>query len=368
MTTNVEMLSTGSTIGILGGGQLGRMMALAAARLGFKTHIYCPDPNSPAFDVTPFKTIAAYDNHASLREFASAVDVITFEFENIPADALMILEDVKPTFPGHLALETSQDRLNEKLFFAEIGIETAPFRKVDSLADLQKAVVDLGRPAVLKTRTLGYDGKGQVSIQYDTKLEEAFSLLNGAPAILEGFISFSREVSVISARNLEGDICVYDVAENEHRNHILKRTIVPANLDAQIMQEARNIGRITAEALGYTGVMAVELFVVEDPEGTRLLVNEMAPRVHNSGHWTESACYTSQFEQHIRAICGWPLGSPQRHSNVIMDNILGDELNAWPLGLNDSSVSLHIYGKTEIRSGRKMGHANFLSQKPVSDS
>ncbi|MBL4785112.1 MAG: ATP-grasp domain-containing protein, partial [Cohaesibacteraceae bacterium] len=208
----------------------------------------------------------------------------------------------------------------------------------------------------------------QVSIQSDTKLEDAFLQLNGAPAILEGFISFSREVSVISARNLEGDISIFDVAENEHRNHILKRTIVPANLDAQTMQEALDIGRKTAEALGYTGVMAVELFVVEEPEGTRLLVNEMAPRVHNSGHWTESACYTSQFEQHIRAICGWPLGSPQRHSNISMENILGDELNAWPLGLTNSSVSLHIYGKTEIRTGRKMGHANFLSKKPVSNS
>jgi len=354
-----RVIPPGGVIGIIGGGQLGRMTALAAARLGYRCHIYCPETDSPAAQVSAAATVAGYDDLDALARFAAAVDVVTFEFENIPADSVRILSDRVPVRPNWRVLETAQDRLVEKSFFGSIGIATAPWRPVSCLAELEQAVAALGRPSVLKTTRLGYDGKGQVKIVPETNLAEAWEALEGAPAVLEGFIDFEREVSVVVARGLDGRHACFDTVENRHKNHILDVTIAPAPISAALAAEAAEIARRTVEALELVGLLAVELFVTRDQ---RLLVNEMAPRPHNSGHWTMDACLTDQFEQFVRAVCGLPLGSPARHSDAVMTNLIGDDIEQVPALLREAGAKLHLYGKSEARPGRKMGHVNRLGR------
>jgi 5-(carboxyamino)imidazole ribonucleotide synthase len=351
------ILSPGATVGILGGGQLGRMLAMAAARLGLKSHVFCPDAQSPAFDVCAARTVAAYEDEEALARFAAAVDVVTYEFENVPARTAEVLSGLRPVRPDAAALAASQDRLVEKEFIASLGIETAPFLAVDTAGHLARAVAQLGRPSILKTRRFGYDGKGQTQIKEGTDLAVAFRSLGGVPAILEGMVPFTKEVSVICARALDGGFKAYDVCENTHEHHILHRTVAPAAIDAASAAEAVRIARTIADALAYVGVLAVELFVTREPTGETMRVNEIAPRVHNSGHWTEDGAVTSQFEQHIRAIAGWPLGSTALHgSGVEMENLIGVEASEWPALLATEGVCLRLYGKSEERAGRKMGH------------
>ena len=350
-------LAPGDTIGILGGGQLGRMLAVAAASLGLKTHVFCPDVDSPAFDVCAAKTIAAYEDEAALRAFASAVDVVTYEFENVPARTAEVLGHVKPVRPDAAALAASQDRLVEKEFMASLGIQTAPFLAVDTAGSLARAVAQLGRPSILKTRRFGYDGKGQTPIREGTDLAVAFRSLGGAPCILEGMVPFSKEVSVVCARGVDGAFAAYDVCENEHEHHILHRTVAPAALTDESATKAVAMARTIADALAYVGVLAVELFVTQENGVETLRVNEIAPRVHNSGHWTLGGAVASQFEQHIRAISGWPLGATTRHgARVEMQNLIGFEVHDWPALLATQGVTLELYGKGEPRQGRKMGH------------
>ena len=357
------MLQPGDTIGILGGGQLGRMMALAAAKLGLKSHIFCPDPASPAFDVTPYKTVADYEDESALERFASSVKVVTYEFENIPAKAVDYLIARLPVLPNENVLKVSQDRLTEKNFFRSIDIPTAGFEPVNSTEDLAIAVEKLGLPALLKTRRFGYDGKGQVFLKNRDQIASAMDLIGDQPAILEAFVPFEREISVIAARNEQGQVVSYDIAENVHQNQILKQTTVPANIDADLARMARDIGEKVASELDYVGVLAVELFLLPETFEHRLVANEMAPRVHNSGHWTEAACLVSQFEQHIRAVAGWPLGHTDRHSDVVMTNLIGDDIDARSDYLQNGNIAYHSYGKTETRDGRKMGHINQISPK-----
>jgi 5-(carboxyamino)imidazole ribonucleotide synthase len=356
LTDTSSSLAPGSTIGILGGGQLGRMLALAAAKLGLKSHIYCPDPQSPAFDVTPLKTVAAYDDVEALKAFAAQVDVITYEFENVPAATAEILAGLKPLRPGVNALAISQDRLAEKSFLASKNIPVAPYRAVHSLEELQKAVSELGLPAVLKTTRLGYDGKGQRVLREAGDAEAAFAELQPHPLVLEGFVPFDKEISVVVARGLDGTVRAFDPAENVHRDHILYTSTVPASIAPGVEKHAQMLAKVIVVALDYVGVLGVEFFVVPGERQT-LLVNEIAPRVHNSGHWTEAVCLTDQFEQHIRAIAGWPLGDPRRMADVVMQNLVGDEVDIVPDGI-DGDTQPHLYGKAEARPGRKMGHIN----------
>ena len=362
MTRHEAIIAPGATIGILGGGQLGRMLALAAARLGLKCHIFEPEADSPAFEVSGQHTIAAYENEAALAAFARAVDVITYEFENVPAASARFLDAMRPVRPGPGILEATQDRLVEKQFLNSIGLPTALFRQVDDPGALARGVGQLGRPAILKTRRFGYDGKGQATVREGSDLPAVFRSLGSKPAILEGMVNFEREVSVIAARGLNGSFAAYDVCENRHENHMLSRTIVPARITAQTEALAVEMARKIADALQYVGIIAVELFVTQEwPEGggpsrQGLRVNEIAPRVHNSGHWTLDGAVTSQFEQHIRAICGWPLGSTRRHGAIVMDNLIGDDAARWPDILEEDGASLHLYGKSQARPGRKMGH------------
>ena len=352
-------LPPGSTVGILGGGQLGRMLALAAGQLGLKCHIFAPEADSPAFQVSAEHTVADYDDFAALEIFAKAVDAVTYEFENVPGDTAAFFELLVPLAPSSAALKTAQDRVDEKTFIAGLGIPVAPFAAVDEEADLEKAISRIGRPSVLKTRRFGYDGKGQTNILEETSAAAAWAEIGNSPAILEGFISFDKEISVIAARGWDGSVAVYDVPENRHENHILKTSTVPANISPATAEAARAMARKIIVALDYVGVMGIEMFV----SGTRLIVNEIAPRVHNSGHWTQDACVVSQFEQHIRAISGWTLGSTERHSNVVMTNILGHEADNWAEYGASANTSLHFYGKSEARRGRKMGHINVLTPR-----
>ena len=349
----------GNTIGILGGGQLGRMLALAAARLGLKTHIYSDEADAPAFQVATTHTHAAYDDGASLCDFAAVCDAITFEFENVPSATIALLGREKPANPNARALEVAQERYAEKTFIAGLGMKTAAFARADDLEEARVALELIGAPAILKSRRLGYDGKGQARVGTVDDLPGAIASLKGAPAILERFVDFAFEASVIAARGGDGSFAAYDPSENLHARHILRRSTVPARLSEVQIREAQGIARTIAELLGYVGVLCVELFVTKDGA---LLVNEIAPRVHNSGHWTLEACATSQFEQHIRAIAGWPLADPLRHSNAIMENIIGEEARDW-LARASCGGALHLYGKSEIRAGRKMGHVTQLSLK-----
>jgi 5-(carboxyamino)imidazole ribonucleotide synthase len=354
------MLEQGATIGILGGGQLGRMLSVAASRLGFKTHIFEPGANPPAAHVADRVTTADYDDAEALNAFARSVDVITYEFENIPTSALDILENIRPIHPNREALRVSQDRITEKDFLANLGLTPAPYAAVDTLADLEHAVTEIGLPAILKTRRFGYDGKGQARINTAADLGQAIADMAGQPAVLEGFVNFTHEISVIGARSENGDVSCFDPGENIHRGGILHTTTVPARLSkAQRMDAVLMAGRIL-NALDYVGVMGLELFVT--PKG--LIVNEIAPRVHNSGHWTQNGCAVDQFEQHIRAVAGWPLGDGSRHSDVVMENLIGADMDRVPDLAKDPTVSLHLYGKAEVKAGRKMGHFNKIIPTP----
>lgn len=348
-----DRLPMGASIGMLGGGQLGRMLAVAAARLGFKTHVFDPDPAAPAGDVAQRVTTAGYDDAAALARFGRSVDVITYEFENIPTAALDILQDHAPIRPGRQALAISQDRLQEKRFLQDLGLQTAPFAAVGGADDLQVALGRIGTPAILKTRRLGYDGKGQARIMSADRADQALADMAGAPAILEGFVDFTHEVSVIGARGMDGAVACYDPGENRHDAGILRETTVPARLTAGQRTDAVLIAARILNALDYIGVIGVELFVT--PQG--LVVNEFAPRVHNSGHWTQNGCVICQFEQHSRAIAGWPLGDGVRHADVVMENLIGDDMARLP-ELMQTAAAIHLYGKAQIKPGRKMGHVN----------
>ncbi len=349
----MSALPPGSTLGILGGGQLGRMLAMAAARLGYRAHVYAPD-DAPAFAVAAAHTRAAWDDAAALDAFAAACDVVTFEFENVPVAALDRLAARVPVRPGAASLAASGDRADEKRFLEGLGLAVAPWRDVPDAAGLDAALAALGTPAILKTRRLGYDGRGQVRIDDSAEASAAWSALDGAPAILEGVVAFEREISVIVARGLGGEVVCYDPGENVHRGGILQTTTIPATLGtAQRTDAALLAGRIV-NALDHVGVMGVELFVA--PGG--LVVNEIAPRVHNSGHWTEAGCAVDQFEQHVRAVAGLPLGDGRRHADVTMENLIGDDVATLPALLAEPDLRLHLYGKAEARPGRKMGHAN----------
>jgi len=350
-------LASGQTIGILGGGQLARMLSVAAARLGLRTHIYDAAPDAPAGDVAHRLTTASFDDSAALREFAASTAVITYEFENIPTAALDLLETLREVRPNRRALAISQDRLPEKTFLRDLGLQTAPFATVDSRADLDHAIATIGLPAILKTRRLGYDGKGQARIMTATDADSAFADMGGQPALLEGFVGFSHEVSVIGARGADGAVACYDPGENIHRDGILRTTTVPARLSPGQRSDAVLICARIITALDYIGVMGAELFVTP----TGLVVNEIAPRVHNSGHWTQNGCAIDQFEQHIRAVAGWPLGDGSRHSDVVMENLIGDDILQVPT-LAGTNAALHLYGKAQARPGRKMGHVNRISR------
>jgi 5-(carboxyamino)imidazole ribonucleotide synthase len=354
------LIPPGGRIGILGGGQLGRMLALAAAELGLRCHIYCPDDDAPAMDVAAEETRAAYNDADALARFADSVDVVTYEFENVPAETAAILAAHAPVRPGVAALATAQDRWVEKNFLASHGIPTAPFADVPDARTLDDALKTIGAPAILKTRRFGYDGKGQAKIASAAGAAAAWSEIGEQPAILEGFVPFEREISVVVARGLDGGIAAYDPVENIHTNHILDLTYAPATLDAALAGEARAIAAKIVGELDYVGVMGVEMFVLAAGDEPRLLVNEIAPRVHNSGHWTMDACLIGQFEQHIRAVCGWPLGSPARHSDAVMTNLIGDDVESWARFVAEPATALHLYGKAEARPGRKMGHVTRL--------
>jgi 5-(carboxyamino)imidazole ribonucleotide synthase len=351
------MLKPGATVGILGGGQLARMLAMAGARLGLKSHVFSPVADDPAFDVCAARTCADFLDEPALAAFAESVDVVTYEFENVPARAAEVLEAHRPVRPNPKVLALTQDRLIEKRFVRGLGIATADFADVYDVDSLAHAVAQLGRPAILKTRRFGYDGKGQTRIGEGADLAQALESLGGAPSILEGFVPFSKEVSVVAARGLDGAFRAYDVCENVHEHHILAATTAPAAIADETAQAAIDMARRIAEAAEYVGVIAVEMFVVSEARDERLVVNEIAPRVHNSGHWTLDGAVTSQFEQHMRAIAGMPLGATRRHGRqVVMRNLIGADADEWAEILADDGACLHLYGKKESRPGRKMGH------------
>jgi len=357
-------LSPGAVIGILGGGQLGRMSVLAAARLGYRCHVYCPEPDAPAAQVTNRASVAAYEDEEALARFAAAVDLVTFEFENIPLATVETLRALVPLRPSTEVLRICQNRLLEKDFCRRVGAPTALFAEVASGDDLARAVRDIGTPCVLKTARLGYDGKGQVLIETGTDLGAAWRTMVAQASsnlgIVERFVDFALEISVIVARAADGTTRSYVPVENQHRNHILDRTIVPARIAPDVADRAEGLGRGLAEGLDLIGLLAVEMFVTKDG---LVLVNELAPRPHNSGHWTIDACVTSQFEQFIRAVAGLPLGATDRHGDAEMRNLLGDEVERWPEILSDPAAKLHLYGKAEVRPGRKMGHVTKLRTK-----
>ncbi len=349
------IIPPGGVIGILGGGQLGRMTALAAARLGYRCHIFSPEAGGPAAQVAAAETVAAYDDGAALDAFAAAIDVATFEFENIPIASAERLLASAPVRPGPKALAVAQDRLVEKSFLRGIDVPTAPFAAVEDVRSLEAAVAKLGAPAVLKTARLGYDGKGQVLIEPGADLGAAYREMGATHGILEDWIDFRIEISVIVARGEDGAMAAFDAVENRHANHILDTTLAPARIAPELAAEARGIAERIASALDLVGLLAVEMFVTRD---AALLVNEIAPRPHNSGHWTMDACATSQFEQFVRAICGLPLGPVERHADAVMKNLIGHDVDSWEAVLSEPGAHLHLYGKDAARVGRKMGHVN----------
>ncbi len=353
------MIAPGSTIGIVGGGQLGRMLASAAAAMGYKTHIFTPEKDAPAAQVATKTSIGAYQDAVALRAFGQSVDVVTFEFENVPSETLDMLAEVVSVRPGPSVLHTTRNRIREKDFIASCGIGTAPYRAIHSREDLMEAVAVLKTPAILKTTELGYDGKGQVMIKDADEALGAWQHLAAHEAIYEGFVEFTREASVIVARGLEGEVRCYPLVENHHKHHILHRTIAPAEASDAMRVEAEKIATTLAEKMDLIGIMAVELFIAKDGQ---LLVNELAPRPHNSGNWTMAASATSQFEQQIRAICGWSLGDTAPLAPSEMINLLGDDWLSWPRYARDANAHVHLYGKTESRPGRKMGHVTIIKK------
>ncbi|MEQ9329505.1 MAG: 5-(carboxyamino)imidazole ribonucleotide synthase [Rhodospirillales bacterium] len=355
-----KVIAPGSTIGVIGSGQLGRMTALSAARLGYRVHVYSPENDSPTEQVCDVATVAPYDDTDALKKFADAVDVITFEFENIPYESVQLLAETKPVHPRWECLYIARNRVREKQFVADCGIGTAPWREVNSESDVAAALVDIGRPSILKTAELGYDGKGQIRIDSEMTAAKAWETFGDAgQGVLEGMVDFTREVSVIVARSETGEMRCYDPVENRHKDGILDVTIAPATIDEEVAATAIEIAETLAEKMELVGLLAVEMFVLR---GGRLLVNEMAPRPHNSGHWTIDACVTSQFEQFVRSVCGLPLGNPARHSNAVMQNLIGDDVKTWSTVLGNPSAKLHLYGKAEPRPGRKMGHVTRITR------
>lgn len=349
-------LPPGSTIGILGGGQLGRMLSQAASRLGFNVVILDPEENSPAGRVSQGQIVAAYDDPTALTVLGRVAQAVTFEFENVPAASVATLaESGALVAPGPKALAAAQDRIEEKTFLNGVGATTVDFAPVDSLDDLLAGLERLGTPALLKTRREGYDGKGQVWIRSAKMAADAWHAVGERPSILEAKADFTRELSVIAARGADGRIAVYPLGENIHKGGVLKTTVAPAAVDAKTEKRAKAIAKAILEGLDYVGVIGVELF---DLGEGKLLVNEIAPRVHNTGHWTQDGCVCDQFEQHIRAIAGWPLGPTTAHARVEMTNLLGDEVDQWKTLSGKPDMRLHLYGKAEARPGRKMGHVN----------
>ncbi|MDE3060103.1 MAG: 5-(carboxyamino)imidazole ribonucleotide synthase [Pseudomonadota bacterium] len=369
-STSMPLIPPGSTIGILGGGQLGRMLAIAAAELGYHAHIYCPEKDAPAGEVAKFTTIAAYEDLSTLEVFARSVDVVTYEFENIPHAPVEHLAKFIPVRPDPAVLAICQHRVLEKQTVNKLSIPTAAFRPVSSLEDLKEAAAVLGLPAILKTARMGYDGKGQwkvmshepqvmsrVIAESGLSAHDRQSRTHGAPFILESFVPFRMEISLIAARDAKGTIICYDAVQNIHKHHILSETIAPAPIAPALARKAKAMTEAIAEGIGLVGLVAVEMFVTDKDE---ILVNELAPRPHNSGHWTIDACANSQFEQIIRAICGLPLGSTERLCDARMLNLIGDDINDWQKYLAMPNARLHVYGKKEARPGRKMGHVTFL--------
>ena len=351
-------LPPGATIGILGGGQLGRMSAMAAARLGYRCHVFAPDADSPGMQIAAATTVAAYEDAEALRRFAAAVDVVTFEFENVPAETLEALAPLAPCRPGVEVLRVCQDRIAEKDFLGRAGVPVAPWRAVLSLEELEAALAEIGVPAVLKTTRFGYDGRGQAVLRDAGDAEAAWARLEPKPLVLEGFVPFAAEVSAIVARAADGTLAVFDAVENRHRDHILDTSLAPARIPEEVAAAARGHAARVAAELGLVGVLALEMFLLP---GGALLGNEIAPRPHNSGHWTLDACLASQFEQHVRAVAGLPLADPSRHHDAVMRNLVGPEgLAAWPGIVRRGRSAAHLYGKNEARPGRKLGHVTRL--------
>ena len=352
-------LKQGDTIGILGGGQLGRMLSVAASRLGFKTHIYCPETHAPAAHVAALNTIAPYEDLDSVRDFAESCDVVTYEFENIPEFTAKAAMAGSLLRPGLIALQTAQDRFVEKSFLRDKAkVPVAPFEKIDNVFDLKRAVKTIGLPAVLKTRRFGYDGKGQYMLKTEDDIETAWEAIGEQPAILEGFVKFKREISVISAQGIHGDVAAYPIIENVHKNHILHTSTAPAEGNGG---KAKEMARKILKELNYFGVIGVEFFEMDNGD---LIVNEIAPRVHNSGHWTQDAGCIDQFELHIRAVAGWPLGNIQMKHGVQMTNLIGRDIEAIDTYAREPDTFIHLYGKLDARPGRKMGHINRIIYVP----
>ncbi len=351
------MISVDETIGIVGGGQLGRMMVHAASKMGYQTIVYCDTPGSPAFHVANQAICAPYDDESAMQRLAEQCAVITFEFENIPAKTIHFLEDKTCVRPGREALHISQNRLREKDFFRSLGFSTANYEPIIDFHSFVDAVKAIGTPSILKTTELGYDGKGQFQITEDSNLEEVWKDFHSKEGILESWVPFKMEISVVAARGVSGEFRAFVPVQNVHKNGILDQTIAPAKISEKLAEQATQITEALMNALEYIGTLAIEFFVTEKDQ---LLINEMAPRPHNSGHWTIDACCTDQFEQHIRAICGHPLGDPSYHSRAVMKNLVGMDVNHWDQYLSQPATKLHLYGKSECKPGRKMGHITEL--------
>lgn len=357
MADDLPILKPGSTLGILGGGQLGRMLALSAARRGLHCHVFSPGKDSCAFDVVREKTCASFEDETALARFADRCDLVTFEFENVPVEtADFLVTNKKPVLPDPVILATTQDRLAEKHFLSDFQIPTTAYAEIGSDVDIAVATVQVPPPAIMKTRRMGYDGKGQTLVGPERDPTAAWRSIGEVPAILEAFVNFEREISVVAARGRDGSFAAFEPAENVHRDHILHQSTVPAAIMPELAKEAIGITKKIADELKYVGVIAVEMFVVAKDGKQQLLVNEIAPRVHNSGHWTIDGANISQFDQHIRAIAGWPLWKPRRLGRVEMTNLIGDEIDGWKKLLAQPDTVVHIYGKKETRPGRKMGH------------
>ncbi|TQV81699.1 5-(carboxyamino)imidazole ribonucleotide synthase [Denitrobaculum tricleocarpae] len=357
-------LPPGATIGMLGGGQLGRMVALSAAALGYKVHVFSPETYGPASQVTSLNTVADYDDWSALEDFAASVEVVTYEFENVPSETAEFLAKRCPVRPGPNVLHICQNRLREKEFCNSIDVPTTRYAPVQNAETLSQVIGEFGLPAILKTAEFGYDGKGQVFISPGDDIAAAWESMSGGKqtlaAVLEAVVDFRMEISVIIARGGDQSCECYVPVENRHKNHILDETHAPAGITSELAERAETIARRLADAMDLQGMLAIEMFVTSDDQ---ILVNEMAPRPHNSGHWTMDACVTSQFEQFMRAVAGLPLGSPERHSNAVMKNLIGDDAADWKAILSDPGAKLHLYGKAEARPGRKMGHVNRLLPK-----
>ncbi|MER2520304.1 MAG: 5-(carboxyamino)imidazole ribonucleotide synthase [Bdellovibrionales bacterium] len=358
-------IPSGSTIGILGGGQLGRMTAMAAARLGYRCHVFCQSEDEPAAQVTDRRTVAGWRDRAALESFAKSVDVVTLEWENVPVETIDFLAGLAPVHPSAKVLKISQDREKEKVFARSIGVGTADFRVARSTEELADALKTFPLPAILKSTRMGYDGKGQVRLAQGVDPAKAWGEMGGEVGILESFVDFACEVSVIVARQVDGTIASYPPVENIHRSGILAETHAPARIAPEVAAEAVALAQRMAEKLEVVGLLAVEMFALKQPnaQGARVVMNEIAPRPHNSGHWTIDACACSQYEQLVRAVCGLPLGSPEPHSRAIMHNLIGHEVERWQELLQDPQACLHLYGKSETREGRKMGHVTWLKPK-----